>query len=82
MKHYYAGFICCNLQIKEVGNSIIKANQITLILKYCIVEMLFKVVTGIVNMKTQNKHRLNIRKFFPSMFCEGFPFYKRSVLPS
>lgn len=44
--------------------------------------MLFKVVTGIVNMKTQNKHRLNIRKFFPSMFCEGFPFYKRSVLPS
>lgn len=44
--------------------------------------MLFKVVTGIVNMKTQNKHRLNIRKFFPSMFCVGFPFYQRSVLPS
>ena len=44
--------------------------------------MLFKEGTGIVNMKTQNKHRLNIHNFFPSMFCVGFPFYKRSVLPS
>ena len=44
--------------------------------------MLFKEGTGIVNMKTQNKHRLNNHNFFPSMFCVGFPFYKRSVLPS